>query len=91
MQNREAIADEVFWNCGLDVTTGGVELKHSFVICNILGEPNTTTKTILMNMCPKNPMSYGDKGWSSQNISRERSDEKWHLLSHKLGDRQGCH
>ena len=36
MQNREAIADKVFWNCGLDVTTGGVEYRASMFIRTLL-------------------------------------------------------
>ena len=32
MENRVAIAEKVFWNYGLDVTTGGVKYRASMFI-----------------------------------------------------------
>ena len=44
MGNRVAIAEKVFWNCGLDVTTGGVKYRASMFIKTVLeaafGFPN---------------------------------------------------
>ena len=31
MGNRVATAEEVFWNCGLNVTTGGVKYRASYL------------------------------------------------------------
>ena len=44
MGNRVAIAEKVFWNCGLDVTIGGVKYRASMFIKTVLeaafGFPN---------------------------------------------------
>ena len=36
MENRVAIAEKVFWNYGLDVTTGGVKYRASMFIKTVL-------------------------------------------------------
>ena len=36
MGNRVAIAEKVFWNYGLDVTTGGVKYRASMFIKTVL-------------------------------------------------------
>ena len=44
MGNRVAIAEKVFWNCGLNVTIGGVKYRASMFIKTVLeaalGFPN---------------------------------------------------
>ena len=36
MENRVGIAEKVFWNYGLDVTTGGVKYRASMFIKTVL-------------------------------------------------------
>ena len=61
MGNRVAIADKVFWNCNLDVTTGGVKYRACMliktVLCNLqyIGETKRHLKDHFNEHVPQEP------------------------------------